>query len=43
MQHDYAKAHEESLRKPDEQLFGEEPSMPLQLALARAYTIMCKP
>ena len=28
MQHDYAKAHEESLRKLDEQLFG----VPLQLS-----------
>jgi hypothetical protein len=31
MQDDYAQAHEESLRKPDKQLFGGEPSMPLQL------------
>jgi hypothetical protein len=27
MQDDYAQAHEESLRKPDKQLFGGEPSI----------------
>jgi hypothetical protein len=28
MQDDYAQAHEESLRKPDKQLSGGEPSCP---------------